>query len=339
MLRMNVRTLDYLMQRESMQRAMRVATILVATLAAAPCAVAAQSYPVKPIRLILPVPPGGVADVIARPLAQKLSQSFGQSVVLDHRPGATGAIGLTLAAKAAPDGYTLLWGSTNTLCMGTALYATHPPTDDYAAITPVILFHNVLVVNASLPVNSVADLIEYAKARPEVLKFASSGDGSTNHLSAALFQALTKTSITHVPYKGGGPALIDVLGGHVEAMFATVPSAVTYIRDGRLKALAVTSLKREAALPAVPNAKEAGVPDLIVSTWNGMLAPVATPRALVAQLNAAIAQAARAPDMVARYAAQAAEVYTTTPEEFAAMIRGDFAKWSKVVRDIGLRAP
>src|SRR4051794_10773626 len=142
-----------------------------------------QNYPQKPIRLILPVPPGGVADVIARPLAQKLTQAFGQSVVLDNRPGATGAIGLQLVAKAAPDGYTLLWGSTNTLCMGAALYARTPPIDDYAAITPVIIFHNVLVVNAALPVKSVAELIEYAKARPEELKFASSGDGSTNHLT------------------------------------------------------------------------------------------------------------------------------------------------------------
>jgi tripartite-type tricarboxylate transporter receptor subunit TctC len=297
----------------------------------------AQDYPQKPIRLILPVPPGGVADVIARPLAQKLTQAFGRSVVLDNRPGATGAIGLQLVAKAAPDGYTLLWGSTNTLCMGAALYARTPPIDDYAAITPVIIFHNVLVVNAALPVKSVAELIEYAKARPEELKFASSGDGSTNHLTAALFQTLTKTRITHVPYKGGGPALIDVLGGHVQAMFATVPSAVAYIKDGRLKALVVTSEKREAALPAIPSAHEAGLPGLIVSTWNGVLAPAGTPRVIVNRLNAEIAKAANAPDMVERYAAQAAEIYTTTPEQFATIVRNDFAKWSKVVKDIGLR--
>jgi tripartite-type tricarboxylate transporter receptor subunit TctC len=296
-----------------------------------------QNYPQKPIRLILPVPPGGVADVIARPLAQKLTQSLAQPMVLDNRPGATGAIGLQLVAKAAPDGYTLLWGSTNTLCMGAALYAKSPPIDDYAAITPVIIFHNVLVVNAALPVKSVAELIEYAKARPEDLKFASSGDGSTNHLTAALFQALTQTRITHVPYKGGGPALIDVLGGHVQAMFATVPSAAAYIKDGRLKALVVTSEKREAALPAIPSANEAGLPGLIVSTWNGVLAPAGTPRAIVAKLNAEIARAARAPEMVERYAAQAAEVYTTTPEQFASIVRNDFAKWSKVVKDIGLR--
>lgn len=297
----------------------------------------AQNYPQKPIRLILPVPPGGVADVIARPLAQKLTQALGQSVVLDNRPGATGAIGLQLAAKAAPDGYTLLWGSTNTLCMGAALYAKSPPIDDYAAITPVIIFHNVLVVNPTVPAKSVTELIEYAKAHPEELKFASSGDGSTNHLTAALFQTLTKTKITHVPYKGGGPALIDVLGGHVQAMFATVPSAVTYIKDGRLMALVVTSEKREAALPAIPSAVEAGLPGLIVSTWNGVLAPAGTPRAIVAKLNTEIAKAAHAPEMVERYAAQAAEVYTTTPEQYATIVRNDFAKWSKVVKDIGLR--
>ena len=253
----------------------------------------AQNYPQKPIRLILPVPPGGVADVIARPLAQRLTQAFGQSVVLDNRPGATGAIGLQLVAKAAPDGYTLLWGSTNTLCMGTVLYAKSPPIDDYAAITPVIIFHNVLVVNPALPAKSVVELIEYAKARPEELKFASSGDGSTNHLTAALFQSLTGTKITHVPYKGGGPALVDVLGGHVQAMFATVPSAVAYIKDGRLKALVVTGEKREAVLPSIPSAVEAGLPGLIVSTWNGALAPAWTPRNIVNMLNAEIVKIAK----------------------------------------------
>ncbi len=297
----------------------------------------AQNYPQKPIRLILPVPPGGVADVIARPLAQRLTQAFGQSVVLDNRPGATGAIGLQLVAKAAPDGYTLLWGSTNTLCMGTVLYAKSPPIDDYAAITPVIIFHNVLVVNPALPAKSVAELIEYAKARPEELKFASSGDGSTNHLTAALFQSLTGTKITHVPYKGGGPALVDVLGGHVQAMFATVPSAVAYIKDGRLKALVVTGEKREAVLPSIPSAVEAGLPGLIVSTWNGVLAPAGTPRNIVNMLNAEIVKIAHAPEMVERYAAQAAEVYTTTPEQFTTIVRNDFNKWSKVVKDIGLK--
>ena len=296
----------------------------------------AQNYPQKPIRLILPVPPGGVADVLARPLAQKLTQDLGQPVVMDHRPGATGAIGLGLAAKAAPDGYTLLWGSTNTLCMGAALYAKSPPTDDYAAITPVIIFHNVLVMHNAVPAASMAELIALAKAKPEALRFASSGEGSTNHLTAALFEALTKTKLTHIPYKGGGPALIDVLGGHVDGMFATVPSAVTYIRDGRLKALVVTSEKRETALPSVPSAKQAGLPGLIVSTFNGVLAPAGTPRSIVNMLHAAIKKAAQAPDMVERYAAQAAEVYITTPEQFATMIRNDFVKWGKFVKDIGL---
>ncbi len=307
-------------------------------LAALAVAAYAEDYPHKPIRLILPVPPGGVADIIARPLAQRLAQSLGQSVVLDHRPGATGAIGLGLAAKASADGYTLLWGSTNTLCMGAALYAKSPPGNDYAAITPVIIFHNVLVVHPAVAANSVTELIALAKARPDALRYASSGDGSTNHLTAALLQSLTGARMTHIPYKGGGPALIDVLGGHVEMMFATVPSAVAYIRDGRLKALVVTSEKREAALPAVPAAKEAGVPGLIVSTWNGVLAPAATPRNIVALLNAAITKIAHTQEMADRYAAQAAEVYTTTPEQFATIIRNDFAKWGKVVKDIGLRA-
>ena len=316
----------------------RISRLLIAASIAAGAAASAQDYPQRPIRLILPVPPGGVADVIVRPLAQKLTQSLGQSVVIDNRPGATGAIGLALVAKAAPDGYTLLFGSTNTLCMGPALHAKTPPSDDYAAVTPVNTYHNVLVVNTTVPVKNLNELIEYAKARPEELKFASSGEGSTNHLSALLFQSLTKTKITHVPYKGGGPALIDLLGGHVQALFATVPSAVAYIKDGRLKALVVTSEKRESALPAIPSAPEAGVPGLLVSTWSGVLAPPGTPRAIVMKLNSEIAKAANSPDMIERYNAVAAEVFTTSPEEFAKIARNDFAKWSKVVKDFGLKA-
>ena len=194
----------------------------------------AQGYPQKPIRLILPVPPGGVADVIARPLAQKLTQSLGHSVVIDNRPGATGAIGLQLVAKAVPDGYTLLWGSTNTLCMGTVLYAKTPPIDDYAAITPVIIFHNVLVVNSAVPVKSVAELIEFAKARPDELKFASSGDGSTNHLTAALFQSLTQiqeVTLSFVPKLIGvglsllisGNWMLHTLIDYTHDLFARLP--------------------------------------------------------------------------------------------------------------------
>jgi tripartite-type tricarboxylate transporter receptor subunit TctC len=298
----------------------------------------AQAYPSKPIRLILPVPPGGVADVIARPLALKLTQSFGQSVVIDNRPGATGAIGITVAAKSAPDGYTLLWGSTNTLIMGPAFYGKPLASADFAPITPVINFPNVLVVHPSVAANSVAELIDLAKARPGALRFASAGTGSINHLVAGMFQTTAKVKITHVPYKGGGPALIDVLGGHVDALFATGPSAVTYVKEGKLKGLLITSTARIAALPNVPSAKEAGLPDLVLSTWNGILAPAGTPQPIVRLLNKTIISIVNTPDMSERMAAQAGEAYTTTPEQYAAIIKNDFAKWSKVVKDTGIRA-
>jgi tripartite-type tricarboxylate transporter receptor subunit TctC len=300
----------------------------------------AQKYPDKAIRLILPVSPGGAGDVYARPLAQRLTEMLGQSIVIDHRPGATSTIGLGIAAKSAPDGYTLVWGSTSSLSMGSALYSKLPydPVSGFSPITPVVAFPNVLVVNASMPVNSTSELIEYAKGRPGPMTFSSSGSGSTNHLTAALFQTITKMRVTHVPYKGGGPALIDLMGGHVDAMFATVPSAVAHVKSGKLRPLMITSAGRVPALPNVPSGKESGLPNFVVSNWNGVLAPAGTPPAIVNTLNAAIVKFANSQEMRERMAAQATDVYTTTPAEFAAVIRDDFAKWSKVIREFGVKA-
>jgi tripartite-type tricarboxylate transporter receptor subunit TctC len=298
---------------------------------------ASQSYPAKPIRLVLPVPPGGVADVAARPLAQQMTQLMGQQVVLDYRPGATGAIGIRAAGTSPPDGYTLLWGSTNTMCMGPAYYGKTPPINDFTAISPVIIFHNLLVVNPALPVKNVAELVKLAKARPGTINFASAGNGSVNHLTAGMFQHLTRIKINHVPYKGGGPALTDIMGGHVEAMFATSPSATNHVKDGKLKALMVTSATRIASLPAVPSAPEAGVGELVLSTWNGVFAPAGTPQAIVNAINAAIVKAANDRDMVDRLAAQSAQVYTLAPEKFAVMVRDDYAKWAAVVKATGIK--
>jgi len=301
---------------------------------------AAGGFPNKPIRLVLPVPPGGVGDIYARPTTQKLAEILGQPVVIDHRPGATGTIGAALVAKSPPDGYTLLWGSTNSLSMGSALYDKLPydPVKDFAPITPVVSFPNILVVHPTVQANTLAELTEYARANPDKLNFASSGAGSTNHLTAAMYQSLTKIRIGHVPYKGGGPALVDVMGGHVEAMFATVPSAVAHVKSGRLKPLVVTSAKRAAALPNVPGASEAGLPGLVVANWNGILAPAGTPREIVALLNAAIVKLANSPDMLERMAAQATDVHTTTPAQFATILREDYTKWSAVIRQTGARA-
>lgn len=298
-----------------------------------------QTYPSKAIRLVVAWPPGGAADVVARPTAQKLAEALGQQVVVDNRGGATGTIGAGLVAKAPPDGYTLLLGTTNELCMSPPLYTKLPynPTVDFAPVTPVIIYPNVLVVNPALPVRSAKEFVALAKARPGQISFASGGSGSTNHLTAEVFKTLTKVNVNHVPYKGGGPAITDLIGGHVEALFATLPSAVNYVKSGKLKALVVTSNQRARALPDVPNAAEAGIPGLIVSTWSGVLAPAGTPRDVVARLNTEILKLAHSPDMKSKMEALAADVYTTTPDEFAALIQRDFTLWSKVVKESGAK--
>ena len=310
-----------------------VVSILIGVLAGG--AAHAQTWPEKPIRLVVPFPPGGVADVVARPTAQRLAEALHQQVVVDNRGGATGTIGAALVAKSAPDGYTLLLGTSNELCMSPPLFKSLPynPTADFAPITPIIAFPNILVVNPALPVRNVKELIALAKARPGQLSFASAGTGSTNHLTAEIFKSLAHININHVPYKGGGPALVDVMGGQVEAMFATIPSAVTHVASGKLKALLVTSDARSPALPNVPDSREAGLAGFVVSTWNGVLAPAGTPREIVAKLNAEIVKLAHTPDMTGRMQAASAGIYTTTPEEFAGVIRRDYARWQKVIAD------
>ncbi len=300
----------------------------------------AQSYPAKPVRLVVPFPPGGPADSVARILAQKLTDALGQNVVVDNRAGATGTIGAGIVAKSPPDGYTLLLGTSNELAMSPGLFEKLPyePTRDFTPLSNVINFPNILVVNPHLPARSVNELVALARAKPGQLSFATSGIGSTNHLTGVVFQEIEKVKINYVSYKGGGPAVTDLMGGHVDTMFATMPSVVPYVKSNKLKALVLTDNKRWTALPEVPSAKEAGVPGLIVITWNGVLAPAGLPDAIVARLNTDIGTVANSTDMKDRMRAQAAEIGTTTPEEFAAMLRNDYAKWSKVIKQAGLRA-
>lgn len=316
---------------------LKTVSIAIALFAAAN--VCGQSYPAKPIRLVVPFPPGGPADGVARPLAQKLTEALGQPVVIDNRAGATGTIGAALVAKSAPDGYTLLLGTSNELSMSPGLYDKLPynPAEDFAPLSVVIVFPNILVVHPSLPVKSVAQLVALARARPGQLNFATSGLGSTNHLSAEVFRSISRIRISYVPYKGGGPAVTDLMGGHVDAMFATLPSAVTFVQSGKLKALVVTDEKRWPAVAEVPSANEAGLPDLVVITWNGVLAPAGMPAALIAKLHADIVRVANTQDMKDRMATLAAQVVTTSPEEFAAILRKDFQKWLKVIKDSGAR--
>lgn len=300
----------------------------------------AQTYPSKPVRLVVPFPPGGVADLLARPLAEKLSASMGQPVVVENRAGATGTIGAAAVASAPPDGYTLLLGTTNEIAMSPPLFKSLPydPAKAFSPIAPVAEFPNVLVVGSAVKANSLKELVAFAKANPGKLTFASSGPGSTNHLTAEIFMNAAGVKVVHVPYKGGGPALTDLLGGHVDAMFATLPSAMTHIKSGKLRALAVTGERRSSALPDVPTAVEAGVTGLVVTTWNGVLAPAGTPADVVARLHAEVAKAAGQPDMKERYSGVGAEPLVMSAEQFGTTIKKDIDRWAQVVKQAGVTA-
>ena len=301
---------------------------------------AAQSYPSKPIRLVVPFPPGGVADLLARPLAERMSAALGQPVVIENRAGATGTIAGAAGATAAADGYTLLFGTTNEIAMSPTLFKSLPydPTRAFAPVSPVAEFPNVLVVGPQLGLASLQDLIAFARTNPGKLTFASSGTGSTNHLTAELFQQIAGVKVTHVPYKGGGPALADLLGGHVDAMFATLPSAMAHIRSGKLRALAVTGERRSPALPDVPTAGEAGARGLVVMTWNGVLAPAGTPAAVIERLQREVKAAIAVDAVRERYATAGAEPMTLTPEQFRDLIARDYGRWARLIKDNGISA-
>jgi tripartite-type tricarboxylate transporter receptor subunit TctC len=320
---------------------LRIPLVLAALAALMPLPGAAQgsAYPTKPIRLVVPFPPGGATDILARNVAQKLTETWGQQVIVDNRPGAGGNIGSELVAKAAPDGYTLEMGTVGTHAINASLYAKMP-YDHVKDFVPVILVAgvpNVLVVNPSVPVNSVAELIAYAKANPGKLNFASSGNGTSIHLSGELFKVMAGVQITHVPYKGSAPAMQDLLGGQVQLMFDNLPPSLPQIKAGKLKALAVTSTTRAAALPDVPTMAEAGLPGFEASSWFGVLAPAGTPPAIVAKLNAEIGKWLASADAKEKLSAVGANIAGGTPEDFAKHIQLETAKWAKVVKESGAK--
>ena len=299
----------------------------------------AQTYPTKPIRLVVPFPPGGATDILARDVAQKLTEAWGQQVIVDNRPGAGGNIGSELVAKSAPDGYTLEMGTVGTHAINASLYAKMPydHVKDFAPVILVAGVPNVLVVNPAVPANSVAELIAYAKANPGKLNFASSGNGTSIHLSGELFKVMAGVQMTHVPYKGSSPALQDLLGGQVQLMFDNLPPSLPQIKAGKLRALAVTSLARAPALPDVPTMAEAGLPGYEASSWFGVLAPAGTPPAIVAKLNAEIAKWLATPEAKEKLSKQGANAAGGTPEDFAKHIAAETAKWAKVVKDSGAK--
>jgi len=307
-------------------------------LAAAAGSAIAQSYPAKPVRFIVPFAAGGGSDFVARVVAQKFNEAFGQPLVVDNRGGAGGMIGTDLAAKAAPDGYTLLLGSAGPLAIQPGLTPRIPydPLRDFAPITLVTSMPYVLVVHPSLPVKSVHELIALARAKPGQLNFASPGTGTTTHLATELLKMLAKVDVVNVPYKGVAPALADLLAGQVQFMSGDLSTVMPQVRSGRLRALAVTGAKRSPLAPELPTIAEAGVPGYEASGWFGVLAPAGTPRDLVARLNAAIVKGISEADARERLATLGGDVVANSPAEFAAYLRDDLAKWRKLIETLGL---
>jgi tripartite-type tricarboxylate transporter receptor subunit TctC len=299
----------------------------------------AQDYPSQPVRFVVPFAPGGTTDVLARLVGEKLSASLGQQFVVDNQAGAGGNIGTAQVAKAKPDGYTLLMGTVGTHAINASIYPRLPydPIKDFAPVTLVATVPNVLVVNPEVPANSVAELILLAKEKPGELNFASSGNGTSIHLSGELFKSMTGVDMVHVPYKGSGPAVVDLLGGQVQMMFDNLPSSAPQITAGKLRPLGVTSKERSPTLPDVPTIAESGLPGYEALSWFGVLAPAGTPDAIVAKLQEEIAAALADPAMRERFAELGAVPVGDTPAEFADFISAETAKWAKVVQEAGIK--
>jgi tripartite-type tricarboxylate transporter receptor subunit TctC len=307
--------------------------------AAPPAAGAGIEYPSRPIRLVVPFAPAGSADALARTLQPALSEALGQTLVIDNRPGASSTIGTELTAKAAPDGYTLALVTT-THAVNPSLIAKLPydTLRDFAAISLVVSQPNILAVHPAVAAKSVKELVALAKAKPDTLNFASGGNGSSPHLSGELFKIVAGIRITHVPYKGSGPGVTDLLGGHVQLMFAGPLALEQHIKNGRLRALAVADKRRSAVLPDVPTMSEAGSPGVETGTWYGMLAPARTPPPVVAYVQRAVVRILQAPELKARILNQGVDIVAGSPDEFEKFIIAEVAKWSRVVKTAGVRA-
>lgn len=307
------------------------------------CAVAGYAadapYPTKPIRLILGYPPGGASDAVARLLVTPLTARLGQPIVIDNRPGAGGNIAAEISARSLPDGYTWFLGNNGILATNQALYAKLPfdAVRDFATVVLVATQPSVLVTHPSLPVKNVKELVALARARPDQLNYASSGTGTAGHLAGELFKGLAKVSYQHIPYKGGGPAVIDLISGQVHFMFATAASVLPHTRSGRLRALAVTSIQRSPSVPELPTVAESGIAGFEALTWHGIVVPAATPVPVIAKINAEVNAILATAEMKERFATQGVEARGGKPEEFAAFLRSEIPKWTKVVRESGAK--
>jgi tripartite-type tricarboxylate transporter receptor subunit TctC len=298
----------------------------------------AQDWPSRPVRFILPFPPGGGTDILGRMIAERLSAALGQPVVTENRGGAGGNVGAEAAARSAPDGYTLVLVAPS-LAISPTLYSkiNYDPVKDFAPISLVATVPNVMITQASMP-GTLQEFISLAKAKPGALNFGSGGAGTSNHLAGELFNIVTGAKLVHIPYKGVNLAMQDVLAGNVHLVFIGIPAAAPHIKAGKLRALALVAPQRSAALPDVPTVAEAGLRDFEVTTWYGVLAPAGTPRPVISRLNAELVRIMHSPELKERLAATGTDPLTSTPEEFAAYIKSEIAKWGDVIRKAGVKA-
>lgn len=311
---------------------------MTAVLICVPTGAGSQSYPERPVRMIVAVPPGGPADILARLVSPKLTDGLGQTVVVDNRPGANGNIAYEMAARAVPDGYTFVLVAAG-VSINPSLYreVRYDPVKDFAAITQGVSVPNILIVHPSVPATTVPELVALAKSRKGQLAFASAGNGTSGHLALELFKQRAGIEAVHVPYKGGGPALAELVGGQVQALFSLALAATPQIKAGKVKALAITSGKRSPVAPELPTVAELGFPGFEVVGWFGWLAPAGTPRAIINRLNAEIVKALKTPDVRDRLLSQSTEPVGNTPKEFAAFVQSERDKWARVIRRAGVR--
>lgn len=316
----------------------RAAVALLASIAAS-SPVLAQTWPTKPVRLIVPFPPGGSTDILGRSIAQKLQEALGQPFVVENKGGAGGSIGATEVARAAPDGYTLLMGHIGTLAINPSLYPdlAYDPIKSFAPVALIARVPNVLVVNPAVPARDLQQLIALAKTRPGALRYASGGNGSAAHIAMEYFKLRTQTDIGHIPYRGTSPAVVDVIGGQVEMIMTGVPAVVEQVKAGKLRALAVSSRTPVASMPGVPTIAASGVPDFEAIQWYGIVAPARTPPAVIALLNAEIGRALQTPALKARLDAEGAEAAPTTADAFGALIASEIARWKPVIEQSHMR--
>ena len=321
-----------------MKNLVRAGALGLAALAVAASAFA-QPYPSKPIRIIVPYPPGGTSDILARSVGQKLTETLGQVVVVENKPGATGNIGADFVAKSPPDGYTLLLADIGSLAIAPSVSATLPfdPVKDFAPVVMVAYSPHILALNPAVPASNVKELVALLKAKPDSLNFAVSGVGGANHLAGIDFAARTGVKWTYVPYKGGSQAITDLMAGHAQVMFNGMLATYPAVKDGKLKAIAISSAKRFAAAPDVPTVSESGVPGFETGSWQGIVAPAGTPPEVVKKLHATVTAILASPDMKEKLIASGAEVRPQSPEQFGAFIRDEKARWARVVKDSGAK--